>query len=246
MDVTEQTIDTTTDDGEMAVVVARPDGGGDRPVVLVYIDAPGLRPATRDWMARMAAEGYVVVTPDLHHRHGRLLHFEPADFAADPDARPTVMGWIASMTDAQIAHDGERALAAAGVPAGAPYAVVGFCLGARAVVRAMERDADRVVAGAGWHPSFLADDEPDSPHLSAAQLAPPLYLGIGEADQVQSIEMHQRFLDAVADLDHVDVRTFPGADHGYTWPGYPTYDEAAAETSWTVTLEMFGSAFAGR
>ncbi|MEM8902599.1 MAG: dienelactone hydrolase family protein, partial [Actinomycetota bacterium] len=74
-------------------------------------------------------------------------------------------------------------------------------------------------------------------------LAQPLYLGIGEADEVQSIAMHQRFLDAVADLDHVDVRTFPGADHGYTWPGYPTYDETAAETSWTVTLEMIGSAF---
>ncbi len=246
MDVTEETIDTTTDDGDMAVVVTRPVADGDHPVVLVYIDAPGLRPATREWMARMASHGYVVVTPDLHHRHGRLLHFEPADFAADADARPTVMGWIASMTDDQIAHDGERGLDAAGVPADGAHAVVGFCLGARAVVRAMERQPDRVVAGAGWHPSFLADDEPDSPHLTAGGLRQPLYLGIGEADQVQSIEMHQRFLDAVADLDHVDVRTFPGADHGYTWPGYPTYDEAAAETSWTATLAMFEAAFAAR
>ena len=243
MDVTEQTIDTTTDDGEMAVVIARPVGDGDWPVVLYYIDAPGLRPATREWMARMAGHGYVVVTPDLHHRPGPLPPTDPADAPTDPDARPTIMGWIASMTDGQIAHDGERALAAAGVADDQPYAVVGFCLGARAVVRAMERDAGRVVAGAGWHPSFLADDEPDSPHLTAADLAQPLFLGIGEADEVQSIEMHQRFLDAVVDLDHVDVRTFPGADHGYTWPGYPTYDETAAETSWTVTLEMIGSAF---
>ena len=99
MDVTEETIDTPTDDGDMAVVVTRPadgpDAGGRWPVVLLYIDAPGLRPATRELMARMAGHGYTVVTPDLHHRHGRLLHFEPADFAADPDARPTVMGWIA-------------------------------------------------------------------------------------------------------------------------------------------------------
>ena len=243
----EETIEASTDDGDMAVVVTRPvgepDGGGDWPTVLYYIDAPGLRPATREFMARMAGHGYRVVTPDLHHRHGRLLHFEPKDAAADPNARPTIMGWIASMTDDQIQHDGHAALAAAGVADETPYAAIGFCLGARAVVRAMERDGDRVVAGAGWHPSFLADDEPDSPHVTAGQLAQPLYLGIGEADQVQSIEMHQRFLDAVAGLDHVEVLTFPGADHGYTWPGYPTYDETAAETSWTTTLAMFGAAF---
>ena len=77
---------------------------------------------------------------------------------------------------------------------------------------------------------------------AAGELVNPLYLGIGEADEVQSIAMHQPFLDAVAGLDHVDVTTYPGADHGYTWPGYPTYDEAAAETSWTKTLAMFDDA----
>ena len=241
MSTTERTIDVSTPDGEMAVVVTRPEGDTPVPTVLLYIDAPGLRPATREFMARMAGEGYQVVTPDLHHRHGRLLHYEPKDMA-DPDARPTVMGWIASMTDDQIQADGEAALAAAGVGADEQYAVIGFCLGARAVYRAMERNPERVVAGAGWHPSFLVDDGDDSPHLTAGSLDRPLYLGIGEADEVQSIAMHQKFLDAVESLDHVDVTTYPGADHGYTWPGYPTYDQTAAETSWAKTLAMFGTA----
>jgi carboxymethylenebutenolidase len=105
----------------------------------------------------------------------------------------------------------------------------------------MTRLPDRVVAGAGWHPSFLADDRPDSPHLTADGIRQPLYLGIGEADQMQSIAMHQRFLDAVAELDNVDVSTYPGADHGYTWPGYPTYHQAAAEGSWTKTLAIFAN-----
>ena len=241
MSTTERTIDVSTPDGEMAVVVTRPEGDTPVPTVLLYIDAPGLRPATREFMARMAGEGYHVVTPDLHHRHGRMLHYEPKDMA-DPDARPTVMGWIASMTDDQIQADGEAALAAAGVGADEKYAVIGFCLGARAVYRAMERNPQRVVAGAGWHPSFLVDDGDDSPHLTAGSLDRPLYLGIGEADEVQSIAMHQKFLDAVESLDHVDVTTYPGADHGYTWPGYPTYDQTAAETSWAKTLAMFGTA----
>ena len=48
----------------------------------------------------------------------------------------------------------------------------------------------------------------------------------------------------VVALDHVEVVTFPGADHGFSWPGYPNYHEEAAETSWAKTLEMFAVAFA--
>jgi len=247
METVERTIDAMTDDGEIAVVVTEPSSppaSGDWPSVGLFIDAPGLRPATTEWMARMAGEGYRVVTPDLHHRNGRLLHFEPADMAEDPSRRNQVMAWIASMTDDQIQHDMDVALAAAGVAEETPIAVIGFCLGARAVYRSIQRNPGRVVAGASWHPSFLADDEADSPHLTASQLTTPLYLGIGEDDEVQSIAMHQRFLDAVADLGHVDVTIFPGADHGYSWPGYPSYNENAAETSWTKTLALFSAAFA--
>ncbi len=107
----------------------------------------------------------------------------------------------------------------------------------------MMRDGDRVRAGAGWHPSFLADDEPDSPHLSAGELVAPLYLAIGDADQVQSIAMHQRFLDAVEPLEHVRVDIFDGADHGFTWPGFPNYHEAAATGAWDATTTMFADAF---
>lgn len=243
METRERTIETSTDDGPMDVVITEPADDGSWPTVLYFIDAPGLRPATRDFMARLASHGYRVVTPDLHHRLGRLLYKEPKDMA-EPGAREEMMGWIGAMTDEQIQHDGACALAAAGSTEDDKIAAIGFCLGTRAVYRAIQANPDRVVAGACWHPSFMADDGPDSPHLTASTLTTPMYLGIGEADQVQSIAMHQRFLDAVAPLDHVEVLTFPGADHGFTWPGYPTYHEEAAETSWAKTLELFGSAFA--
>jgi len=245
MDVEETTINASTGDGEMAVVITKPieqtTGDNSWPVVVLFIDAPGLRPATREYMARLAGHGYHVITPDLHHRHGRLLSYEPKTMAGDPEARPTMMNWIASMTDDQIQYDAEQALSAAGVSNETPYGVIGFCLGARAVYRSMERNPDRVRCGAGWHPSFLVDDEPDSPHLSAAQLDRPLYLGIGDADQVQSIAMHQKFLDAVADVDHVEVAIFAGADHGFSWPGYPNFHAEAAETSWSKTLAILES-----
>ena len=58
MDTTEEIIDTTTDDGEMAVLVTRPAGAGDWPAVLLFIDAPGVRSATHEFAAKLAAEGY--------------------------------------------------------------------------------------------------------------------------------------------------------------------------------------------
>lgn len=245
MQTAERQINTHTNDGEMVVVIneptGAPDNGSEWPAVLWFIDAPGLRPAVRDAMARLAGNGYKVVTPDLHHRLGRLLFKEPADMA-DPNAGTTVRGWINAMTDDQIQHDGACALRAAGVDAQTDYVVIGFCLGTRAAYRAIERNPHRVLAGACFHPSFMADDTDASPHLSAGQLERPMYFGIGEADEVQSIAMHQRFLDAVAPLPHVEVVTFPDVGHGFTWPGYPNYNQMAAETSWSKTLALFSKA----
>ena len=246
METSLTTIDTTTDDGEMAVVIVEPvspaEGPGQWPTVLWFMDLPGIRPAVHDGMSRLAREGYRVIAPDLHHRHGRLLHVEP-DVRHLPETGEKMTLWLSSMTDDQIQHDGACALRAANVAENTPIVAIGFCLGARAVYRTIERQPDRVLAGSSFHPSFLADDGPTSPHLTAGDVATPMYFGIGEDDGIQSIEMHQRFLDAVEPLPHVDVVTFPHTDHGFTWPGYPNYSEVAAETSWAKTFELFASAF---
>ncbi len=242
MATTEKIIDTSTDDGDMAVLVSEPAHDGTWPTVLLFIDAPGIRPSTHQFAAKLADEGYRVVTPDLHHRQGRLLNALDTTPPEGTSAQEMVWGWIAAMTDAEIQHDADRALAAAGVADDAPIVTIGFCLGARAVYRRLMSDG-RARAGSMWHPSFLADDEPDSPHLTAAQLTKPLYAAIGDADQVQSIAMHQRFLDAVEPLDNVRIDIFEGADHGFTWPGFPNYHEAAATGAWNATTEMFAAAF---
>ena len=211
----------------------------DWPAVVIFHDGPGIRNATHEFMRKLAGAGYIVITPDLYHRNGRMIGYEPAEVQADPSLRERMWAMLSKLTDDGIQHDFDCAIAAAGVPADTKVGVLGFCLGARAVVRTMTRLPGRVAAGATWHPSFLADDEPDSPHLTANEIVNPLYLGIGEADEVQSIAMHQRFLDAVAPLDHIEVETFPGADHGFTWPGYATYDQAASDGCWDKTIALF-------
>lgn len=242
MDVRSEIIDATTDEGPMAVIRTRPAGGDAWPTVVVFHDGPGIRNATHEFAAKLAAAGYDVAVPDLYHRHGRMIGFEPEERAADPSLVDRMRELLASVTDAGVQADLDATLALVAPEDGARLGTIGFCMGARAVFRTLMRLPDRFAAGAMWHPSFLVDDGADSPHRTAGDLVQPLYIGIGDADQVQSIAMHQRFLDAVEPLEHVDVQIYAGADHGFTWPGYPTYHAAAAEGSFARTTELFGAA----
>ncbi len=235
-DVQTEVVDAETADGEMAVVVTTPSGDV-RATVVIFQDAPGIRGSLREFSARLAEVGYRVVMPDLHHRFGRMIGYEANE--ATPEARAHVGEMLGAMTDDQIQSDLDAALMATGSASATGMGCVGFCLGARAVYQSMRRLPEQFSAGAMWHPSFLANDVPGSPHLSASTLEHPLYVGIGTADRVQSIEMHQPFFDAVAPLEHVEVQIFDGADHGFTWPTSPNYHEEAATVSWDRTLALF-------
>ena len=239
-DISQQIIDvTSTDSGEaMAVSVTYPDDGQWHPTIAMIMDAPGMRESLYEFARRLAGEGYRVVLPDLHHRHGRLLGWEANELT--PEAREKLGQVFNAMTDAGIQQDLDDALAAIELTDDEKLGTIGFCLGARAIYRTLMRLPDRFAVGATWHPSML-HTEPDPPYATAANLKQPLYIGIGTADQVQSIEMQQPFFDAVADLDHVEVMMFEGADHGFTWPTSPNYHEEAATVSWAKTTALFAA-----
>ena len=59
---------------------------------------------------------------------------------------------------------------------------------------------------------------------------------------MQPLSTQQPFLDVVEPLPGTDVAVYPGADHGYTWPGWPNYDEAAATASFASTIALFRQA----
>ena len=244
LEVHESTLETVSDGEPLAVPRMRPVQGGPHPLIVMFMDKPGVREALRTFGRRLAGHGYDVILPDLYHRHGRMIGYSPAAAAADPGAQDHMMMLLRSLTDQGIQNDLDAALdaVAADRPAGSlePAGCIGFCLGARAVFRTMMRLPDQFTAGAMWHPSFLVDGEPDSPHLTAGGLAGSLYAGFGEADRMMSVASMQPFIEAVSALgDRATIDILPGADHAYTWPNAPTYNEAAAERAWSQTLALF-------
>ena len=245
LEVHESILETVSDGQALAVPRMRPASVGPHPLIVMLMDKPGIRDALRAFGCRLAANGYDVVLPDLYHRHGRMIGYGPAELAANPGAPDQLMTLMMSLTDDGIQNDLDAALEAVGAdrPAGSMETAgcIGFCLGARAVFRAMMRLPDQFKAGAMWHPSFLVDGAADSPHLTAGELAGSLYVGFGEADQMMSVASMTPFIEAVSAVgDRVTIDILPGADHAYTWPDARTYNEAAAERAWSQTLALFG------
>ena len=248
-EVQESVLETECDGEPLAVPRMRPRSGGPHPLVVMFMDMPGIRGALHVFGQRLAGHGYDVILPDLYHRHGRMIGYGPAEAADDPEARNHMTALMRSLTDEGIQNDLDAALdaVAADRPAGSmePAGCIGFCLGARAVFRTMMRLPGQFAAGAMWHPSFLVDDGPDSPHVTAGSLAGSLYAGFGEADQVMSVAGMAPFIEAVSVLgDRVTIDVLPGADHAYTWPDARTYNEAAAERAWSQTLALFEAVLA--
>ena len=249
LEVHESILETVSDGEPLAVPRMRPASGGPHPLIVMFMDRPGIREALRAFGRRLAGHGYDVILPDLYHRHGRMIGYGPAESAADPGAQDQLTTLMRSLTDDGIQNDLDAALDAVGAdrPAGsgASAGCIGFCLGARAVFRTMMRLPDQFTAGAMWHPSFLVDGAPDSPHLTAGGLAGSLYAGFGEADKMMSVASMRPFIGAVSTLgDRVAIDILPGADHAYTWPDAPSYNEAAAERAWSQTLGLFGRVLA--
>ena len=246
--VHESILETSSDGAPLSVLRKRPADGGPHPLVVIFMDRPGIRDALHVFSRRLAGCGYEVIVPDLYHRHGQMIGYDP-DKAHEPGAQDHLTMLMASLTDDGIQHDLDAALAAAAADRDAgtleTAACIGFCLGARAVFRTMMRLPDQFVAGAMWHPSLLVDDADDSPHLTAGELRGSLYAGFGEVDHLMTVESMRPFIDAVSTLgDSAVIDILEGAGHAYTWPDAHSYNEAAARRAWSQTLALLETAFA--
>ena len=242
--MSEQELRIDTGDGQMTTFVAHPDEGGPFPVVVVYMDALGLREELRGIGRRIAAEGYYAAVPDLYYRFGDGITFDAAKLH-DPesDEMQRMFGTMQRLDDGKIMDDTRAILehvASDPLASSGPKGAVGFCLGGRLVVRALTTMPDEFAAGSALHPSFIVAEGDDSAHLHLHKCKGELYVGIGGADSFQPPEA---FAPAQAEIDkhgiaHV-VDVHEGAEHGYMIPGAPAYQDEACEASWERTFDLF-------
>src|SRR3984957_17537434 len=163
-----------TEDGVADGSLARPaDDDGRLPGVLFLVDAFGLRAQIEQMANRIAERGFVVLAPNVFYRHGAAPVL-PMPALEDPDSRGPFMEKNRPMRQELppelIASDSRAYLDfLAGVSRG-PFAITGYCMGARLGWRIATAHPDRLLALAGFHGGGLVTDDEDSPHRSADEL----------------------------------------------------------------------------
>ena len=232
-----------TPDGEMGVVVRRPDGDGPFPVVVFFHHGPGLDEGSKEAMQRIADAGYYVVSHDRYCREGRFVNFDRQKMAEEgEEAFKRFFAVLAGTTDEMVAADLDAVLAFLDDQPAAReglMATIGYCIGARSVLRAMHDHPGVFAAGVGLHPSYCATDEPNSPHLQLDEIPGAVYMGIAGDDSMISEEERTRLAEAVQAMGpRGSVDAFPGADHGYAVPG-PRYQAEAADQAYARALALF-------
>ncbi len=245
-----ETIEVNTRDGVAEAYLSRPsEQEGSHPGVLFLIDAFGLRPRIEEMVDRIAAQGFVVLAPNVLYRAGRASDMEMPDLQ-DPAQRDPFFARLkpamADLTPERIASDGEAYLDYLGELASPPFAITGYCLGGRIGWRIAAAYPERVAALAAFHTGGLVSEEEDSPHLSAGAISAELYFGYADNDQSMTPEQVATLEQA---LEEAGVRyrseLYQGAAHGYTMSDTAAYDEAAAERHFTELFALLGRTIGG-
>ena len=231
------TEELVTRDGSMGVHVVRPDGDGPFPVVVYFHHGPGLDAGSKESMGWIADWGYYVISHDRYHRERPWMTRDNMT----EDEQQRFFDILLGTTDDLVDSDLEAVLAYVdGDPAArrAPMGCIGFCIGARSVIRAMADHNDRFKPGVGFHPSFTVTEDEDSPHLGVPRVEGSIYLGYGSEDTMQSPASQQELIDIVRARPDGEVEIHEGANHGYSVPG-GAYHDAAADRSYDKAREVF-------
>lgn len=235
-------------EGEARAFVFTPEAGpGPWPVILFYMDGPAIRPALFEMGERMARAGYYVLLPDMFWRLGP---YPPIDIAAafgSPEGRKVFRDTYFSSTDPL------RAMTDTGVflawldaqpqAKPGPFGVTGYCMGGGFSLRAAAAFPERFAAAASFHPSNLATDEPDSPHLAVARIKARILVAGGDQDASFDDAQKDRLAAALtgAGVD-AEVSIWAGYRHGWVPTDMPIHNAEGAERHWRELLALFDGA----
>jgi len=218
--------------------IARPDGSGPYPGVVMIHHAPGWDEFYREFARRFAEHGYIAIVPNLYERFG---HGTPDDVAA------AVRGG-GGLSDDSVVADAEAALnwVTAHPTSNGKVGIIGTCSGGRHAVLAASRVqgfgavADLWGGGVVMAPDQLNALRPVAPIDLTANLNAPIIGLFGNDDMGPSpaqVNQHEQVLKE-NNKTYVFHR-YDGAGHGFFYYHMPAYRQQAAMDGWNKVDEFF-------
>lgn len=224
------------DDGsEIPGYLARPQGEGPFPVVLVIQEIFGVHEHIKDVCRRFAREGYLALAPEMFHRQGDVSGL--TDFES-------ILAIVRQVPDAQVMSDLDAAAAYAAGQHGnlAQLAITGFCWGGR-ITWLYAAHSEMVAAGVAWYGRVTGDATPLTPahpvDVAAALQAPVLGLYGGQDTGIPMTEVAKMQAALEAAESPSTFHIYPDAPHAFHADYRPSFREAAARDGWQRTLAWF-------
>ncbi len=237
----EKELEVRTQDGTMPTFLAHPNAGGPSPVVVIYMDAPGIREELRNFARRIAAKGYCCVLPDLYYRAGRVCF--DLDNMTEEDGRE-MFSHMRSLNNARVVADtksllealNDEALAASGAKG-----CIGYCMSGQFIMSVAGTFPDEFRASVSCHGVGIVTDKSDSPHLLASKVQGEIFFAFAETDEYVPEHVIPTLTEALdANSVNYQLDTYPGTHHGFCFPERRgLYAEQAAEDIWRRSFEIF-------
>ena len=224
-------IDAADGSGSFSAYLALPPAGRG-PGLVIAQEIFGVNRPMREIADAFAAEGYVVLVPDLFWRLQPKveLGYTPEDWqkAFDFFNRFNVDTGI---DDIQAAISTLREQAFVSGPVG----VMGFCLGGKlAYLSACRTDADVAI---GYYGVGIENQLEEADHLHC-----PLVLHVAGLDKYCDVAAQEKIMESLGKRDDVQVWLYPDADHAFARPGGEHYHQPSAELARQRSLAALAQA----
>jgi carboxymethylenebutenolidase len=231
--MTKEKLELAVADGTMmSAYVAHPAQGGPSPGLIVFQEAFGVNRHIRNVSDRFAAEGYVVIAPELFHRTAPGFEGSYTDF---PAVMPHYQAVTPERAEADIRASYEWLRANARVKADA-ISSIGFCMGGR--VSFIANSVVPLRAAVAFYAGGIAPGLLDR----AAKLQAPSLFVWGGLDKHIKPEHRKAVTDALsAEKKQYVNAEFSRADHGFFCDERAAYEPHSARQAWALTLEFLRS-----
>lgn len=241
----QQQIEIRTAAGTADAAVFRPEGDGSWPGVIHLTDIGGIRPAHEDIARRLAAEGYVVLMPNVFYRVARppVYGFKPG--APNEAAMKRIAELTAPLNPETLESDAiayVHCLETLDDVRRGKFGVVGYCFTGGVAMRVAAASPDKIAAAASFHGGRLYTDQPDSPHLLLPRIKARLYFAHAVNDRTMPDEAIEKFGQVLAAWGgKYESEVYEGAYHSWTASDSPVYNPEQAERAFTKLKELFAA-----
>ena len=220
---------------------------GKHPAVIMWPDIASLRDAFKAMARRLAGAGYSVIVPNPFYKDAPAPQFADFDAFRKDNGFQKVGPWMAHNTPEAVA-DMSKAVVAwldkqSSVDTRKGVGVQGYCMSGTWTVRTAAAVPGRVKAAAGFHPgNGWGGDGPDTPLKLFAQSKASHLLALAQNDDKQQPTIKDQIKAAAEAAGRPATVEVYHADHGWTVPDSPVYNEGEANRAWSNLLALYSKA----